>query len=88
MDSEYIKIIHNNEPHEVTIPACKETFNAQVLVMAKERKEMHHSMHSVTMSMPYPLSETRRILASGKFHAELVMSSNPTDSPTLIIYED
>jgi len=88
MDSDYIKIIPNNEMHEVTIPASKESFSAQVLVMAKERKEMHHPMHVLTMAAQYPLSETRRVLARGKFHAELVVSPNPTDSPTLIIYED
>jgi len=82
--SEYVKVIHNNEAHEVTVPARKETFDAQVLVMAKERKEMQYPM---MMSMPYPLNEICRVLASGKFRVELVASSIANGKPTLIIEE-
>jgi hypothetical protein len=80
--------IDTNEPHEVTFPATKETFPAQVLVITKERKEKRSPSPFITTSMQYPLSEVQRVIGSKKFSVELIVPSLATGMPTLIISEE
>lgn len=72
-------------PREEEIPEKRETFEAQVLVITKARKEM---VYPTLMLQWQPFVETTRVLRSGKYHAEFVQSDIANGKPTLIIYED
>ena len=74
---------------EVEVPAQRETFEAQVLVMTRSYKTMEYPGLSVKgMTMPFPMEQTRRVLQAGKYHVELVLSSSVNGKPMLIIYEE
>ena len=86
MDLGNIRIEDYNKPREVEVPESKETFEAQVLVIAKPYKEMRYPM-MVNASIYSPLSKSLDIIRSGNCKVELVMSSLTNGKPMLIITE-
>jgi hypothetical protein len=78
------------EPIEITIPARKETFTAQVLVTTKERteKQYYNPFICSGSAMDLPMAESRRVIGAGKFSVELVCPPLiGAGNPTLIIQE-
>jgi hypothetical protein len=73
---------------EVTIPATKETFECQVVVITQPRKEMRFPYHGLSMSYHNILDESRRVIASRTFTVELIMPPMMPGKPTLIITEE
>lgn len=77
------------QKQKIEIPAKRELFDAQVLVMTLARTEMF-SPYELTLPLDnyYPLPETQRVLVSKHFHAELILPAITNGKPMLIIYED
>lgn len=81
------KLIPDNEPREVEVPAQRETFEAQVLVITKPYKKMVYPL-VMDASTFYPLQHTYRVIDAGRYKIELVPSQMANGKPTLIIYEE
>ncbi len=77
-------------PQEVTVPATKETFEAQVVVITQPRKRMEYQYNGMAVISGYQglLDESRRVISAGKFKVELVMPPMMPGKPALIITED
>lgn len=76
----------SNEPHEIEVPAQRETFEAQVLVMTKPYKRLEYPISAFSYTIPF--EQTGRVIESGNYKLELVMSHVANGKPTLIIYEE
>lgn len=72
------------QPKEIEVPVTHETFEAQILIKTKPYKKMEYPF---APSMSYPMEQTQRVLDSGKFKVELVLSSIANGKPTLLIEE-
>ncbi len=81
------KLIPDNEPREIEVPAQRETFEAQVLVIARPYKKMAYPL-VMDASTFHPLQHTHRVIDAGRYKIELVLSQMANGKPTLIIYEE
>lgn len=74
---------------EIEVPAQRETFEAQVLVVTKAyKKQTIRSPIAIDGSLYVPLSHALRVIQGGKYHLELVPSATAYGKPTLILYEE